>query len=122
MLVSSTSINAATATTTPISQGLNLGRHGSGARIVAAPATAEPPGGAWSRFSVLSAIGSSNDASGDRFDFGTGCCLDQDVFHHRKYGVESAAPDSSAMFTTLGRELQQGLSSGFDSWRVNNAS
>src|SRR5580658_1204405 len=30
MLVSSTSMNAAIATTTPISQGLNFGRHGSG--------------------------------------------------------------------------------------------
>src|SRR5271165_328699 len=122
MLVSSTSINAATATTTPISQGLNLGRHGSGARIVAASATAEPPGGAWSRFSVLSAIGSSNDASGDRFDFGASCCLDQDAFHHRKHRVEYVAPDSSAISPMLGRELQQGVSSEFDSWRVNNAS
>src|SRR5271157_2523582 len=122
MLVSSTSINAATATTTPINHGLNLGRHGSDARGVGASPTSVPPGRAWSRLSVLSAIGSSNEASGDRFDFGAGCCLDQDAFHHRKHRVEYAAPDSSAISPMLGRELQQGVSSEFDSWPVNNAS
>ena len=56
MLVSSTSMNAATATTTPISQGLNLGRHTEGARGVAASVSAMRLGRALTGVSALSAI------------------------------------------------------------------
>ena len=56
MLVSSTSMNAATATTTPISQGLNLGRHVTGSAGAAAAAFAVLPAGPLSGPGVLSAM------------------------------------------------------------------
>src|SRR5664279_1019978 len=62
MLVSSTSMNAATATTTPISQGLNLGRQVADASETGALAVVVAPGGGCSRLAALSVIGSSYES------------------------------------------------------------
>src|SRR5208283_4149412 len=58
MLVSSTSINAAIATTTAINQGLNLGRHGPEAGGAGSSLCPVPTAGASSGLSGVSAIGS----------------------------------------------------------------
>jgi hypothetical protein len=59
MLVSSTSMNAATASTTAINQGLKLGRQGAAGAEVGALALRVASGSAASRVSGLSAIGSA---------------------------------------------------------------
>src|SRR5580692_3896585 len=112
MLVSSTSMNAATATTTAINQGLNLGRHTPEAADVAASVGAVRSGSALLGLSALSAMGSKCETAADHSGPSIGCLLGQNVFNHPTNLLENAVRNSMTVPVMIGRELQECLSSG----------